>query len=60
MHPNPTMGVFYIDGDVTKLKGVNIYWMTGQHVMGLKGRFRKVNIFFLTIIWYILCENAYR
>jgi len=44
MHPNPTMGVFYIDGDVTKLKGVNICWMTGQHVMGLKDRFREVNI----------------
>lgn len=44
IYPNPTKGLFYIDGDVTKLKGINIYSMTGQHVMELKDRFRAINI----------------
>ena len=54
IYPNPTSGILYINGDISKLKYVNIYSITGQHVMKIKDNFREIDITKLSPALYFL------
>ena len=56
--PNPTKGILYLSGNVTKLKGVNIYSMTGQHVMEIKDSLGEINIESLQSAIYFVKLNT--
>jgi len=43
-YPNPTNGMLYLNGDVSKLQHIDIYSITGQHIMNVKDNFREINI----------------
>ncbi len=58
VYPNPTKGILFLGGDVSKLKTVEIYSMTGQRVMEVKGDFREINIETLQSAIYFLKLNA--
>ncbi len=44
IYPNPTKGMLYISGEVSKLQAVNIYSFTGQHVMEVKSNFEAIDM----------------
>jgi len=58
VYPNPTNGILYINGDISKLKNVNIYSITGQHVMEVKDNFREIDITKLSPALYFVKLNT--
>jgi hypothetical protein len=44
LYPNPTSGIFYINGEVNNLTQIEIYSITGQKVMDVKNNFSEINI----------------
>jgi hypothetical protein len=44
LYPNPTSGIFYINGEVNNLTQIEIYSITGQKVMDFKNNFSEINI----------------
>ncbi len=58
LYPNPTSGILYINGDISKLKDVNIYSITGQHVMEVKDNFREIDISKLDSALYFVKLNT--
>ncbi len=57
-HPNPTKGMLYLKGDLTKLKTVDIYSLTGQHILEIKKGFNEINMETLQSGMYFLKINA--
>ena len=54
LYPNPTKGMLFIKGDVSKLTDVNIYNLMGQEVMKVKGNFSEINISSLSSAMYFV------
>ncbi len=54
LYPNPTKGMLYLSGDVSKLRHIDIYSITGQHVMEVKDNFREIDITKLSPALYFL------
>jgi len=58
LYPNPTKGMLYINGDVNKLKSVEIYSITGQYVMQVTNNFRAIDISDLDSALYFVILNT--
>ncbi len=44
VYPNPTKGMLYLKGEISKLQNIEIYSLTGQRVMEVKSNFRAINV----------------
>jgi Leucine-rich repeat (LRR) protein len=43
-YPNPAKGMLYLEGDLSELKTLSIYSLTGQQILEIKKDFREINI----------------
>jgi Secretion system C-terminal sorting domain len=44
LFPNPTKDMVYINGDINKLKQIDFYTITGQHILTVNKNFREIDI----------------
>lgn len=58
IYPNPTKGMLYLSGDISKLRTVEIYSITGQHVMTVKDNFKTIDISNLDSALYFVKLNT--
>jgi Secretion system C-terminal sorting domain len=58
LYPNPTKGMLYIDGDVSKIRSLDIFSITGQHVMSVKDNFNAIDISNLDSALYFVKLNT--
>lgn len=56
--PNPTKGMLYLSGDISKVQQIDIYSITGQHVMEVKSNFKEINITELSPALYFVKLNT--
>jgi len=56
--PNPTKGIIYFDGNPSQLKSIDIYTITGKHVMVIKKGVEKINISHLEPSIYFIKLNS--
>ena len=58
IYPNPAKNKIYLNGDLSKLKTVDIYSIAGQHVMNIENNFEEIDIFHLNSSIYFIKLNS--
>ena len=58
LFPNPTKNTLYTKGDISKIKTIHIYSITGKHVMTIKNSFEEINISRLETSIYFVKLNT--
>jgi hypothetical protein len=58
VYPNPTEGMFYVNGDTNKLQSVELFTMSGQHIMTVKDNFKEIDISNLDSALYFVKLNT--
>ena len=44
LYPNPAKNNIYIKGQVAQLKTIDVYTLTGKHILNVKNNFKKIDV----------------
>jgi hypothetical protein len=58
IYPNPTKNIIYTKGDISNLRSIDIYSITGKHILNIKKGFREINISQLESSIYFIQLNS--
>lgn len=58
VYPNPTKGMIFIKGDVSKLTAANVYSLVGKHLIKIENNFNLIDISHLSSGIYWISLNS--
>ncbi len=58
LFPNPTKETLYINGDLSRIKNIEIYSITGQHIMTVNKNLKELNLSILEPSLYFMRLNT--